>query len=150
MSKEHPGCGGTFEEVRTPLSGFLVDGLRCSRCHELHHDPEHTQLVAAYNKLRDQTFEATVTTTGNSVALRIDKALVKEFGLDRGEKLSVVARSPTELVISLPEAIEPIREDLAGQPRWFQPIAHRSNALGGDIVAVENLPTNAVNKSIPP
>lgn len=102
MSKEHPGCGGTFEEVRTTLSGFLVDGLRCSRCHEIHHDPEQTQRVAAYNKLKDQTFEATVTVRGDSVAVEIDDTLAREYGLAGYEVVRVEARSPSELLISLP------------------------------------------------
>lgn len=147
---KHPDCGGEFTRVRTPLERFLIDGLQCSKCEEVFHDPEHTQLVAAYNKLKGREFEATVTTTGNSVAFRIDKELVREYGLDRGDKLQVRAESPTELVISVSEPIETLREARTERDRILHTLGDVSNSPRKDIMKVENLPNQAVNEPISP
>lgn len=107
MTLDHDGCDGEFVDVKVPLGGFLIPAKACETCGERHLDPACTQLVAAYEKLREDRFDATVTTTGNSTALRVDKTIARELGLDRGDKLDIDLASPTEIVIHLPETIEP-------------------------------------------
>lgn len=106
MTRSHDGCDGAFVNIKAPLGGFLIPAKECKTCGERHLDPACTQLVSAYEKLRKERFNGTVTTTGNSTALRVDKTIARELGLDRGDKLDIELASPTEIVIHLPETIE--------------------------------------------
>jgi antitoxin component of MazEF toxin-antitoxin module len=98
----HP-CEHRFETRYAEFNGFVVKASVCVQCGETHHDPAGIQLILAYMKHRDKPTRARVTTTGGSMALRIDRRLAEEFGLQPGDDVQVEVTGPGEWRLVLRE-----------------------------------------------
>lgn len=120
-------CGGKFLPDRVVLSGYFVDALRCDRCDEIHMDPKQTQLVLAHKNYKARVFDGTITTSGPSTAIRVEKLLAREFALMPGDGVQIRAEAPDRLTIQLGVHIQPAVEQPSKRvsPRGSKPETFR-------------------------
>ena len=94
-------CGEWTKPKMFKIEGFDVRGSECPKCKEGYLNGEDTNLVYKFNQLKKQKLKATVTTTGNSYAIRIPKALVDLLNLKkpdnaRGISLMRILKNPDD------------------------------------------------------
>lgn len=92
-------CGKWAKPTRLKIEGLDIRGWACS-CGEQYLHPEDSPRLSALKKIQSSKLEATVTKTGNSIALRIPKAAADALALKVGEKLLLNFKRPKKLVFS--------------------------------------------------
>lgn len=94
-------CGEWTKPKMFRIEGFDVRGSDCPKCQEAYLNSADANIVYKFNQLKNQKLKATVTTTGNSYAIRIPKALVDLFKLKKGEKINISLKDLHTIQINL-------------------------------------------------
>lgn len=90
-------CGGTAKETLLSYKGFKLRGWKCSKCSEEITDPRDFN---AYMELkRKQKLKVKVGKLGNSLVLRIPKAIQDLHHIRKGEELIISSESQGKFTV---------------------------------------------------
>ena len=94
-------CGKEMQKVNDiELYGFKIKGWRC-KCGNEHSNPEDVDNIVKLFKLSRKGAEASVFESGNSIAVRLPKAIVNLFRLKPKSKL-IISTKENEIVLKVP------------------------------------------------
>ncbi len=94
-------CGKDMKAIEDiELYGFKIKGWRC-RCGNEHSNPEDVDKIVKLFKLVKKGAEVSVFKSGNSIAVRLPKAIVELFSLKTKSKLTISTKA-NEIILKIP------------------------------------------------
>ena len=94
-------CGAWTKPKIFRIEGFRIRGSECKKCGEGYFDSHDFHFLSEYRKVKDAVLEGKVAKSGNSYVVRLPIELVRAFGLEIGETVSLKVKSPKEVVLSV-------------------------------------------------